>query len=204
MALPTLTAEGQQHKGDAGVRMERTSGAVKTMYAAAAGVTLTGLLAILYGITRDGLPRSIGGLGLTIVGLTTLVLLVIRRWITDTSEERTRLASATAAAQTEKARHFAAQAAMELEQGRLRRDLDAERIALFARLTAEREAMLDEFEDRRATLISETMEATVLMMRGGKLPAPAAPAGNLIEFPRQHCERHPERARSREHGVVGP
>lgn len=185
--------------------MERTSGAVNTMHVAAAGVALAGLLTISYGIARDDLARSIGGLGLTVVGLIALVLLVIRRWITDTSKERTRLAEATEAAQAEKARHFAAQAAMELEQGRLRRDLETERVALFAHVQAERAAMLQEFDNKRADLISETMETTVLMMRGGKLPASAPPTrGNLIEFPRQHPERQPERARSREHGVVGP
>lgn len=184
--------------------MERTSGAVRTTAVAAALLVATGLAAILYGLIYDDLPRSIGGLGLTLIGLTVIALIVIRRWVTNTEQERRLLAASQREAQAERARYFAAQAALENEQGRLNRDMAAERLALSARLKTERDAMTRDFEEQRATVIAETMEATFLMFHGGKFAPTQTATGNLIEFPRQHPERQPERARSREHGVVGP
>lgn len=184
--------------------MERTSGKIKTMAAAAAAVALAGLTAIIYGLIRDDLPRSIGGLGLTVIGLFALVLVAMRRWVTDTRQERALLAASQREAQAERARYFAAQAALENEQGRLNRDVAAARRALDVRLQAEREAMAKDFEAKRGDLIAETMEATFRMIHGDKLAAERAASGRLIQFPRQHPEPQPERARSREHGVVGP
>ncbi|MFB6934524.1 hypothetical protein [Streptomyces chartreusis] len=178
------------------------SGKIKTTIAASAITVLSGLAAILHSITRDDLPRAIGGLSLTVIGLVAIVLIVIRRTFMDSREERRRLAEALSDAHSMKSRHLTAQAAMECEQVRLRRDLDAERRAMTVRLAAEREAMAREFEERRAADIAETMEATVRMFQGGKF-APGT-NGNLIRFPKQHPQHQPERARSREHGVVGP
>jgi hypothetical protein len=180
--------------------MERTSGKIKTLIAAAAVTTTAGLATILHAIVHDDLPLSIGGLALTLIGLTALILIAV----TNTAEERRRLAAAQRAAQDEQARCLAARAANEVEYGRLRQDINAERYANAARLIAEREAMANEFAERRAADIAETMEATVRMFQGGKFAPAETKAGNLIEFPRQHPERQPERARSREHGVVGP
>lgn len=184
--------------------MERTSGEIKTTAAAAALVVAAGLAAILYGLVYDDLPRSIAGLGLTIVGLTVIVLIVIRRWVTDTRAERQLLAAAQREAHNQKSVYVAAQAALENEQGRLNRDMAAERLALSARLKSERDALARDFAEQRATVIAETMEATFHMFRGGKFAPTQTVTGNLIEFPRQHPERQEERARSREHGVVGP
>ncbi|MEW2420503.1 hypothetical protein AB0911_08155 [Streptomyces nigra] len=184
--------------------MERTSGKIKTLVAAAAGAVLAGLAALLHGIMRDDLPRSIGGLALIVIGLTVIVLAVIRRWVTDTRQERILLAASQREAQGQRSQYFAAQAALAAEQSRLKQNIDAERHALAARLKAERETMAREFEERRATVIAETMEATVRMFQNGKFAPAETVTGNLIEFPRQHPERQPEQARSREHGVVGP
>lgn len=184
--------------------MERTSGAIKTTAAVAAAVVLAGLAALLYGLVRDDLPRSIAGLGLAIVGLTVISLIAIRRWVTDTRDERRLLAASQREAQSQKSVHIAAQAALECEQGRLNQDMAAERRALTVRLKAEREAMARDFAEQRATVIAETMEATFLMFHSGKFAPTKTVSGNLIEFPRQHPERQQERARSREHGVVGP
>lgn len=183
--------------------MERTSGAIKTMAAAAAAVVLVGLAATLYGLAYGDLPRSIAGLGLTTVGLIVIALIMIRRWVTDTRAERSLLAASQREAQAERARYFAAQAALENEQCRLNQDMAAARRALDVRLKAEREAIAQDFERQRSDLIAETMEATFQMIRGDKLAAERA-TGRLIQFPRQHPEPQPERARSREHGVVGP
>lgn len=179
--------------------MSLANGTKATATAAAVAVAI-GLTVILYSITHGNLPHSIGGLGLTVLGLTVLVLINIRQWITDTSAERALLAAAQREAQNQKNVYITAQAALENEQGRLAQDLAAERAALDARLAAEREALRDEFEERRATLQAETMEATVMMLRGDGF-APST-TGQLIQFPKQHPQQ--ERHRSREHGVVGP
>lgn len=184
--------------------MERTSGAIKTTAAAAALVVAAGIAATLYGLIYDDLPRSIAGLGLTVVGLTVIVLIVIHRWVTDTRAERQLLAASQREAQSQKSVYVVAQAALENEQGRLNRDMAVERLALSARLKAEREALARDFAEQRAIVIAETMEATVMMYRSGKFAPTQTATGNLIEFPRQHPERQEERARSREHGVVGP
>jgi hypothetical protein len=198
------TTEGQQHKCDAGVRMEDMSGSTKSTAVAAAVVVLAGVAAILYGFTRHDLPCCIGGLGLIVIGLTVTALITIRRWITDTRQERQLLAAAQREAQGERSKYVAAQAALEVEQGRLRRDLDAERRALTVRLQAEREAMARQFEEARGDMIAETIEATLLMHRAGKFAPTKTATGRLIEFPRQHPERQAERERSREHGGVRP
>ena len=173
--------------------------------AATAGTALVaGLAVVLYGTLRDDLARALGGTCVTLTALTVIALVLIRRWIVDTSEERRILAAAQREAERERSRYFAAQAALENEQGRLTRDRATERLADAARLKVERDAIAADFENRRGALIAETMEATMRMVRGGKL-APDAPAsGTLIPFPHQQAHRQAERERSREHGVVGP
>lgn len=180
--------------------MDLTSGAKATATAAGAAM-LAGQAAVAYGITQETLPPAIGGLSLTVTALAVLGLLAIKQWVTNTSEERNLLAEARVGLETQGADYFAAKAALENERGRLAQDMAAERARLAARLKAEREAMEQEFAERKDELIAETMEATVLMHRGGKLAPPTATAvGRLIRFP----EQQPQRERSREHGVVRP
>jgi hypothetical protein len=178
------------------------TGGTRALTGTAGATVAGGLSAVLYGTLRNDIARAVGGTCVTLTALTVVALVLIRQWIRDTADDRRLLAAAQREAQAERSRYFAAQAALEVEQGRLARDRSAEQRADAARLKAEREVMASEFEERRAALIAETMEATVLMMRGGELNPP--PSGNLIPFPHQQAERQPERARSREHGVVGP
>jgi hypothetical protein len=167
---------------------------------------LGGLGTLLYGIWRPDLTRAIGGGTLAVISLCVICTVLIRRWIVDTSEERRVLATAQRQASEERTRYIASQAALENERVRQQRDMAAERRRLAATLKTERKALAVEFEEQRATLISETMEATVLMMRGGKLTPPREANANLIRFPERLPHQAPagERARSREHGVVGP
>lgn len=172
---------------------------------AAVAVMLGGLAAILHGVLRDNLASAVGGLSLTLTALTAVALILIHRWITDTSDERRGLAALQRQAQEQKSVYVAAQAALEVEQGRLAQDMATERYNLAVRLKAEREAMAREFDERRAALAAETMETTFLMLRNGKFETEAPAPGNLIPFPQQgHPEQAPQHERSREHGVVGP
>lgn len=189
--------------------MELTGG-MRATVTAATGLLLVGLSLTLHGMWRDQATHSLAGVAISMVALAAIILLVIHRWITDTSIERTALAAAQRAAQAERTRHIAAQAALEGEQARLYRDLAADRAADAQRLKAERAAMEAEFEAARAKVAAEAMEALASWIVDGKVCPPEGQAGNLIPFPKQERERtptpHPQptRARAREHGVVGP
>ncbi|MGW3135964.1 hypothetical protein [Streptomyces sp. NPDC001139] len=164
---------------------------------------LAGLTAVTHGLLKSNAAHSIGGSCVAFLAFGVIFLINLRGWIVDTSDERRILGSATRAAQDERTRYIAAQAALENEQGRLNRDMATERRRIAAQLIAEREALRAEFEEKRATLITETMEATFRMISSGKLTAPEDTShGRLIPFPQQHSE--PARERSREHGVVSP
>lgn len=161
---------------------------------------LAGAAVTLHAVARNDPAQALGGLCLTMIALTLIALFFIHRWFTNTSQERRDLAERTRAAEDERNRFVSLKAALENEQGRLARDMAAERAGLAVRLATEREALRSEFEERRASLIAETMEATVLMFRKGKFAPQAASKGNLIPFPQQQ----PGRERTRGHNVVGP
>lgn len=176
-----------------------------------AAATLTGLggfAVTLHGAYRNQPAHSLAGVCITMIALTALILIAIHKWTTDTSTERAVLAATQREAQSRKDRYLTAQAALEVEQGRLARDMAAARRRMAADLIRERETIRAEFEERRAAVIAETMEATVLMFRDGKFaPDAASEHGRLIRFPDQSQPARttePARARSREHGVVGP
>lgn len=159
-----------------------------------------GLALVIHGTAHREPAHTLGGTCITLTAVAVFALTLIRRWIVDTRDERRILAAAQREAIAEQSRYIAGQAALENEQGRLEQDMAAERAALAARLKAEREALAAEFAERRDSLIAETMEATVLMMKEGKLAPGQQATANLIPFPKQE----PQRARTREHGVVGP
>lgn len=185
------------------MRMDLTAGTRATAGAGAA-VLAGGILVILYGVIRNDLARALGGACLSITALTLIALVVIRKWVTDTSDERRILAAAQREAQGERSRFIALRAGLENEQCRLARDMAAERAALTTRLAAEREAMADEFEERRAAYASETAEVFALMVHGGRFAPATSPTGKVIHFPSQQPEQQVEHVRSREQGVVSP
>ena len=184
--------------------MSLTSGKQKTAAAGAVTATLVGTALLAYGLHRQLPAHALAGVAACMVGLTLIILITVRRWITTTSAERARLAVDQAAAQEEKATYFAAKAALENEQQRLHRDLTAERAALAKRVKVEREQMRREFEEDRAELVSRTMEATVQMFHDGRFAPEERKRSTVIAFPRQHPEAEQERTRERGHGVVGP
>lgn len=184
--------------------MSLTSGKQKTAAAGAVTASLVGTALIANGLHHQLPAHALAGVAACMVGLTLVILITVRRWITATGAERARLAADQAAAQEEKATYLAAKAALENEQQRLHRDLTAERVALAKRVKVEREAMRREFEENRAQLVSETMEATFRMIHEGKFAPEERKRSTVIAFPRQHPEAEQERTRERGHGVVGP
>lgn len=177
--------------------MDITAGTKATAVAATAVMTV-GIGIILYGIVRNDLARSLGGACLTMTALTLLALIAIRRWTTDTQVERRQLADSTRAAEVEHTRYIAAQAALELERGRVLRDARTERDRMEVQIKAAHAAMRERFEQDRAKLICDTMETTVQLFRTGAFdPLPAEHArGQVIDFPHQAA---PEGQRVREH-----
>lgn len=184
--------------------MELT-GRTRTTTCTAAAAALAGLAITSRGILRDNLPYTVGGSCLLLSAVLVGALLLIHRWISDTTDVRNALNASQRAAERDRARYIALQAALEVEQGRLNRDMAADRRRMARDLIREREAMQAEFEEKRASVIAETMEATVRMYRNGKFAPDASASGRLIQFPYQSPQgAEPQRARSREHGVVGP
>ncbi|WP_327671905.1 MULTISPECIES: hypothetical protein [unclassified Streptomyces] len=183
----------------------------KTAVVTAAGTLLAGLAATLYGALRHQISVSFGGGSLVVTALTLLSLILVRHWINDTRTERAALAAAQREAEAERSRYFAAQAALENEQGRLHRDLLAERAGIAATLSAGEAKLRSELEEERAQLTSEAFRTGVEMERAGMLRKPEQRRNNLIRFPerlpeQQHAAPEPEREHSRGigHGSVGP
>ncbi|WP_328721789.1 hypothetical protein OHT52_21360 [Streptomyces sp. NBC_00247] len=181
--------------------MNDLTAGTRTTTLVAAVITTLGAALMTYGITVGDTARCLGGVGLTMPALTFIALVAVRRWVTDTSRERASLADAQRAADAERMRYVAAQAAQLAEAQRLRRDVAAERAQLAARLDAERAAMQDVFEEQRATLVSETMETTVQMLRDGAFVAEQTEDhghAKVMQFPLQQAARpRPEATRDR-------
>ena len=173
----------------------------RTTTATAAVVMASGLAAILYGVVRGDPARSIAGVGLTMIALTLIALTAIRRWVTNTSDERRRLAAAIRAADDERTKCFADRAALENERQRILIDAATDRARSASALIAEREKLAAEFEEKRAALICETLTTVAGLLHSQKKQPQR---GSIIPFPAQQPVRAPEMERSRGHNVVGP
>lgn len=179
----------------------------KTATTIAAGILLAGFAVILRSASGDNVAGALGGACLVMVGLSLLILVFVRHWVVNTNEERRILAAAQRQAQESRTKYIAAQAALENEQGRLNRDMAAERAAIRATLVVERKKLRADFEEQRAQCMAEAFRTGAEMERAGMLkPGHPEPPANLIQFPKQQPAQAPtpQRDRSREHGVVGP
>ena len=175
---------------------------IKAAVATAVGILTAGFAVIIRSASDDNVAGSIGGACLVMVGLTLAILIFVRRWVSDTSDERQALGQAQRDAQDERSRYIALKAALEGEHGRLLRDMAAERAGIAATLKAERAKMAAEFRETRATELSEAFQTGVEMERAGMLKRRPPQRGNLLKFPER--QELPTQERSREHGVVGP
>lgn len=182
--------------------MNQTAGS-RIAAAGAALITSAGLSTVVYGIITENLERTVGGAIFTMTALTLIALVLIRRWITNADADRQRHDDAVRAADTERMRYVAAQAALEVERGRGRRDLAAEHKRMSATLEAERAAMRDRFEEERATLVCETIETTFRMFQDGKFAPAAHEYARVIGFPNpthQRAAEEPARGRGATRG----
>ncbi|WP_159027860.1 hypothetical protein [Streptomyces pactum] len=159
---------------------------------------------IIQHASHNNVAGSIGGACLVMVGLSLVILILVRIWICNTNEERRILAAAQREAQSERTRYIAAQAAHTNELGRNRREMAVERARLAATLRAERAKMQAEFDNTRAKELSEAFQTGAEMERAGVFKKRQQPVrGNLLTFPKKQPAA-PEAERSREHGVGGP
>ncbi|MFJ4624302.1 hypothetical protein [Streptomyces sp. NPDC088812] len=174
------------------------------MATTAAAMMLGGLGLTIHGVSRDQASHSLAGFVLSMIALAVIILTVLHSWITDTRTERIALAAAQREAQAERTRCIAAQAALENEQGRLYRDLAAERAADRERLEKERAAMHEQFELDRGQLVNEAMATLASWIVDGKVQPPERKT-NLIRFPNQEQQtvRTPQRETPRGHGAAG-
>lgn len=179
------------------------TGATRTASTAGAAALAGGLAITIHGILRSNLAHVLGGGFLAMTALMLGALLLVHRWIVDTGDERRALAAAQRSAVQERTQYFAAQAAIENEEGRLKQAVVAERARDKKKLEVERAAMEAEFEEKRNALRAETIDTLLTMIATGKFVG--SPQGKLIPFPGQPTtERATARERTREHGAIGP
>ncbi|MEE4489379.1 hypothetical protein [Streptomyces sp. BE230] len=175
--------------------MEDLTAGNRTTAVAAATVMLTGMAIIVYGVITNDLARSLGGACLTMTALTLIALVAIRRWITNTSAERARLAEATREVEAERLRYLAGQAAQEQERARLRRDIAAASRKLAKQLEIERARLAAEFEEKRAQVICDTFAATYRLAREDRITAEREQHATVVQFPEQETARARDRGR---------
>lgn len=181
--------------------MDLTAGHRATAVGAALVVS-AGLASVTYGIAANDLPSAVGGAIFAVCALTLIALVVIRRWVTDTTAERRRLDDAVRAADDDRMRYTAALAGVEVERSRLRRDAAAAEHQLAARLNAERAALDEQFEEARAQLIVDTTVATLELVERGFPNISAADLGaRIIGFPTAG-QRTPADEPARGHGAT--
>ncbi|MER5675823.1 hypothetical protein ABT081_02650 [Streptomyces sp. NPDC002238] len=183
--------------------MDQTAAGTRAAAVGAALITSAGLSTVVYGIIIENLERTVGGAIFTMTALTLIALVLIRRWITSAATDRQRHDDAVRAADTERMRYVAAQAALEVERGRLRKDVASEHKRLTATHDAERAAMHARFEEERNALICETIETTVGLVRDGLLNPTTHQYGQIIGFPspaHQRAAEEPARGRGATRG----
>ncbi|MFF5670323.1 hypothetical protein ACFY8S_09325 [Streptomyces hygroscopicus] len=176
--------------------MEKCSSAITCNALTAVGL-FTGSVTVAVGIALRHPALAIGGTCLAMTALAGIILLSVRTWITDVSAERCQLQLAARDLDTERTRYVAAQAALQEERGRMRADLASIQTQTRQELEREREALRQEFDDRRAELIRETFEEAVRMVRAGLLDTPE-PRGTVVRFPAQGHPAERDRVRGRD------
>lgn len=175
----------------------------KRTYAVVAAATfIVGAALIVFGIVADHLPYTIAGAAIAISTQAAVSLCAVRRWTTNTAHERRALRDAQLQADESRARYRAAEYAIEAERKRLRHDAIAAGRRADATLQAELDALHQQFEEKRAALIGETLETAFHMINDGKLFEPTRPGDargrgrEVIPFPVQPADH--ERARGRD------
>lgn len=143
-----------------------------------------GILTALTGMVADLPARAAGGSAVTVTALTMFALPCIRRWILEAGDMRAMALDQICEAQREKARALAAQAAVEVERDRMRRDAAYEAQRSVAAIAAEKQRLHEQFEADRTEIMLKAYEAGVRHTADGLLDAPERPSGrSVVPFP---------------------
>ncbi|MFE2747372.1 hypothetical protein ACFXKX_24090 [Streptomyces scopuliridis] len=170
----------------------------RTLIASSAAI-FAGAALLTFGVMAESLSRTIAGVAITISAALASSLRVVHRWITDTADERRALLDAQLRADDERAKLVAAQYALEAERKRIRIDAIAAGRRADEALQLQTAMLVQRFEEDRAGLAAESLEAALRMIVEGKLLEPGRPAARgraVIPFPLQNPEH--ERTRDRD------
>lgn len=155
-----------------------------------------GILTAITGMLVGQPARAAGGSAVTVTALMMFALPCIRRWILEAGDLRGVALEQISEAQKEKARALAAQAALEVERNRMRRDAAYQTQRSEAAITAEKQRLQSQFDEDRTEIMCKAYEAGVRHTLDGLLDAPAPARGrSVVPFPSpaSRSERLPER-----------
>lgn len=162
----------------------KMSTAMRSFTALAITLFASGILTTLAATWADHPAQAAGGSAVTVTALTMFALPCIRRWILEAGDLRDVALGQIGEAQKETARALAAQAAVEVERGRMRRDAayDAQRSA--AAIATEKRRLQEQFDADRTEIMCNAYEAGVRHALAGVLEAPERPGGrSVVPFP---------------------
>jgi hypothetical protein len=169
-------------------------------YAASGTLLLAGATFIALGLAGDATPETLAGVVLCISAQMLASMRLIYRWVTDTSVVRASLLLSKQRHDEEAAKYSAGLLAIAAEQDRTRREAIAGARRRDETLKIEREALQAEFEEKRATLVCQAIEAGVRLAQSGKLDEAPARERVVVPFPMQPVDY--ERARDRGRDVI--
>ena len=166
-------------------------------YTAAGVILAVGVSLVVLGLQRASTPETLAGVVICISAQMLACMRVIYRWVRDTRAERASLLASQQHHDTEAAKYSAGLLAIAKEQDRTRRELLDGARRLDQAIKVQRAALHNEFEEKRAELVSQAMETAIRLYRAGAFDE--APRERVIvPFPAQPADY--ERARERERG----
>lgn len=168
----------------------RTLRGARGILVASATTLTTGIALTAAGLITADSAESASGASVIILALAMIGLTVLHRWITDTSAERGRLATALTAATAERDRYIAANAAVEAERSRVRRDAASMASQQRAQLAVEREQMQNAFDRDRERLATDAFRTGAMMERAGLLAEPQSATVTHIYAHRNRAAEH--------------
>lgn len=169
-------------------------------YTAAGVILAAGLTLVARGLAHNATPETLVGVVLCISAQMLGCMRLIYWWVTNTAVLRTALLASKQHHDEEAAKYSAGLLANAAEQDRTRRALLEGARRLDQTLKVERAALEAEFEEKRADLVSRTMETTLRLARAGEFDETAvrerARERVIVPFPTQPADY--ERARGRD------
>ncbi|MFB7285498.1 hypothetical protein [Actinacidiphila glaucinigra] len=144
-----------------------------------------GLAVVLWSIWESRAAHAAGGAVIAMTAALVHALNLIKRWVTDTTAERNAALSTIRAAEDERTRQVALQAATTVERDRLRRETTACLQRAATQVEAERRKLQAKFDADHDRMLAESLETAFLMIKNGILAEPDR-RRTVVPFPTQH------------------